>query len=70
MWMDLQKAFNRTLYYNLYNKPFKEPLDVDKWKSMWITRKLSTGKNKKGPKDQLKKDIHMFRQNLCKTLWK
>ena len=37
MWMDLQKAFNRTLYYNLYNKPFKEPLDVDKWKSTWIT---------------------------------
>jgi|Marorgknorr_s2lv_3_1036020.scaffolds.fasta_scaffold18578_2 hypothetical protein len=70
MWKDLQKAFNRALYYNSYNKALKEPLDVDKWKSMWITRKLSTGKNKKGPKDQLKKDIHMFRQNLCKTLWK
>ena len=70
MWMDLQKAFNRALYYMGYNKALKEPLDVDKWKSMWITRKLSTGKNKKGTKDQLKKDIHMFRQNLCKTLWK
>ena len=70
MWMDLQKAFNRALYCMMYNKALKEPVDVDKWKSMWITRKLSTGKNKKGPKDQLKKDIHMFRQNLCKTLWK
>ena len=70
MWMDLQKAFNRALYYNSYNKALKEPLDVDKWKSMWITWKLSTGKIKKRPKDQLKKDIHMFRQNLCKTLWK
>ena len=70
MWMDLQKELNRALYYMRDNKALKEPLDVDKWKSMWITRKLSTGKNKKGPKDQLKKDIHMFRQNLCKTLWK
>ena len=37
MWMDLQKAFNRALYYNSYNKALKEPLDVDKWKSTWIT---------------------------------
>ena len=37
MWMDLQKAFNRAFYYMSYSKPLKEPLDVDKWKSMWIT---------------------------------
>lgn len=70
MWMDLQKAFNRAFYYMSYSKPLKEPLDVDKWKSMWITWKLSTGKNKKRLKDQLKKDIHTRRQKLCKTLWK
>ena len=34
MWMNLQKMFNRILYYKPYKKPLKEPLDVDKWKSV------------------------------------